>query len=317
MIRAKFLFNSLILLSLLTLHPAPAHAFFFFVFPIPKGSADPDSMDATLTQRQNAMCAAFQLNAIDPTLGGKREKTWRGEVAALAEGQVAPYARFVELRNRYIRQWQAQAKSSYEAGMSYSRMLMDSCEDAGLPQTAKQYKVWNEIKPHLREGQNAKDYKSEIEILNFEALFSPDTLRDLKIPPKIEKALVEVRVLPDGKVDYCQYNKRSGSDELDAFACSLLSSVAQFKPAISELGYTLDYKELEIDWPSLYARRTPASVTPGNAVARQPNNSVRPTSSFDPVMDAAIQRCDAIIGGSRTTVEYRLCLSRQIQLLSK
>ena len=120
-----------------------AHAIFlFFILPIPKGSANPDGMDATLMQRQNAMCAALHLNAIDQTLAGKRATTWRGKVAAAAQENVRQYKSFGELRNRYGRQWQMQAKNSYQAASHYSDTLTSSCISAGLPATKEQYDSW-------------------------------------------------------------------------------------------------------------------------------------------------------------------------------
>ena len=125
--------------SLLSLTSA-AQAFpFLFIIPIPKGSANPDGLEATLLQRQNAMCAAYNLTAIDPSLSGKRETTWRGKVAAAAQANVADFQSFVELRNRYTRQWQLQSKNSYQAGMDYSNNLLAACKAVNLPTTQGEY----------------------------------------------------------------------------------------------------------------------------------------------------------------------------------
>lgn len=125
--------------SLLTL-AGTAQAFpFLFIVPIPRGSANPDGMQATMPQRQNAMCAAFHLSVIDTSLSEKRGATWRGKVAATAQANVADYKSFAELRNRYGRQWQLQSKNSYQAGMDYSSNLVAGCKSVNLPTTQEEY----------------------------------------------------------------------------------------------------------------------------------------------------------------------------------
>lgn len=95
-----------------------------------------------MEQRQNAMCATLHMQAIDPALSGKREKTWRGEVAKAAQQNVKAYKSFSELRNRYGRQWQLQSRNSYEAGSQYSRMLSEGCRAAGLPTSKAEFDGW-------------------------------------------------------------------------------------------------------------------------------------------------------------------------------
>lgn len=309
------------IIALLALH-APAHALFFFVIPIPKGSANPDAMEATLPQRQSAMCAAYQINVIDPNLSGKRETSWRGQVADAARRQVAPYEKFTELRNRYIRQWQLQAKNSYQAGLDYSVMLNKSCVSAGLPQTEEQFGLWTEILPSLKIGQIASDYKSEAKIDNFEEVFALELLPKIKVNSSLQKSQLDLRVSGDGKVEYCEYNKISGNDILDNFACSQLRAVGKYTPAISDLSRVAAYLELEIDWPALYARKSAAdranggASMPGGLVDYAPGpGSATGGVAHDTVMIFATQRCD-VIEGKRGTPAYRSCLSKQIELIS-
>lgn len=325
----------------LLIFASAAQAFpFLFVIPIPKGSANPDGMEATLLQRQNAMCAAYNLTAIDPSLAGKREATWRGKVAAMAQEHVSDYKAFVELRNRYTRQWQLQSKNSYQAGMDYSNNLLAACRAANLPVTQEQYEflksggqIGAESSPSMEQTVPAQRI-TDARPLNRDAWVNQAALPKLPKGTQIRPTEVELQITLGGLVDYCDVTKTSGVAMLDTLACSGITDNGRFVPRNEGRGPVPSVQTYVIEWPDLYARSANArtsSVTPvaaRSALSSPPTQEaasverageqLQPTTttSSDPVMDKALRRCD-LIGDARGSLGFKSCVQKQLELLSK
>lgn len=115
---------------------------FFFIFPIPRGSVDPDKIDASLEQRKLAMCAAYHQNVIDPEVSGKRETTYHGDIVKAVMDRLSTFPNAKKLVGTYIGQWRLQAKQNYQSGQDYARMLIEGCNHANLPVNKLQYDDW-------------------------------------------------------------------------------------------------------------------------------------------------------------------------------
>lgn len=320
-----------------------AHAFFFFFIPIPKGSANPDGMEATPAQRQYAMCAALNLNVIDPALGGKRETTWRGKVAASAQASVGEYKSFTELRNRYIRQWRLQSKNSYQAGMDYSRMLIAACKSANLPTTQDQYDLWQDSGKIVSDAvfpvvpAKPTQIISDARPLNRETWINQSAVPKIANPFRIKPTEVELQITDRGIVDYCDVTKSSGVALLDKQACEGVKANAKFIPKNEGNGPVSSVQTFSIDWPNIYAHNANDGITlPAEMVGdstvntppiQQPTRVSKPTlekdtlqssspPSGDPLMDKALYRCK-VMGEVRGTPSFKACIQRQLDLLSK
>lgn len=326
--------------SLMTLASA-AQAFpFLFIIPIPKGSANPDGMEATLLQRQNAMCAAYNLTAIDPSLAGKREATWRGKVAAMAQEHVSDYKAFVELRNRYTRQWQLQSKNSYQAGMDYSNNLLAACRAANLPVTQEQYELLKsggqigaESSPPMEQTVPAQRI-TDARPLNRDAWVNQAALPKLPKGTQIKATEVELQITLGGLVDYCDITKTSGVAMLDTLACSGIKDNGRFVPRNEGRGPVPSVQTYVIEWPEIYAHTANAGSSSTNSVAAQSAAGAPPTHQVasvaraeepvqsstatlsDPVMEKALSRC-ILIGEARGSPGFKSCVQRQLELLSK
>jgi hypothetical protein len=326
--------------SLLSLASA-AQAFpFLFIIPIPKGSANPDGMEATLLQRQNAMCAAYNLTAIDTSLSGKRETTWRGKVAAAAQANVADFQSFVELRNRYTRQWQLQSKNSYQAGMDYSNNLLAACQAVNLPTAPEQYELWKSGGQISTAGTGGLQQPvtgqrvTYARPLNRDAWVNQAALPKLPKGTQIKATEVEVQITQGGLVDYCDVIKTSGVPMLDMQACSGIKDNGRFVPKNEGRGPVSSVQTYVIEWPEIYASIAKAgnssatSVVPRSALSSPPTQEVASleragepsqpttTTSSDPVMDKALRRCD-LIGDARGSPGFKSCVEKQLELLSR
>lgn len=208
---------------------APTTAQFFFIFPLPRGPSDPDKIEATSEQRQYAMCSAYHANVIDPNLSGNRQKSWRGDVMRSAEDAMKEFPQFMDLRNRYIRQWQLQIKGSFEAGTSYSQMLANGCVKAGLPYAQEQLSAASLNKGPSAQAPLVRLVDREAEPLELPA--SVNKVAFTKTPIDTSSILLDVEITKDGRPKSCRSFVDGANVQLETEACQYIASWS-FKPKV-------------------------------------------------------------------------------------
>lgn len=207
----------------------PAHAQFFFIFPLPRGPSDPDKIEATTEQRQYAMCSAYHANVIDPNLSGNRQKSWRGDVMRSAESAMKNFPQFLDLRNRYIRQWQLQMKSSFESGKSYSQMMAKGCTNSGLPYSQEQTAALRNNTVVGAEKGIVKTSDREDEPINL-----PEVIQGIRFSNQSlgrSSLLLDLEITKDGRPKACRSFIDGTNVELETEACDILARMA-FRPKI-------------------------------------------------------------------------------------
>jgi hypothetical protein len=244
----------------------PAHAQFFFIFPLPRGPSDPDKIEATTEQRQYAMCSAYHANVIDPNLSGNRQKSWRGDVMRSAESAMKSFPQFLDLRNRYIRQWQLQMKSSFESGKSYSQMMAKGCTNSGLPYSQEQAAA-------LRSNTVVGAEKGIIKISDREAepINLPEVIQGIRFSNQSlgrSSLLLDLEITKDGRPKACRSFIDGTNVQLETEACDILARMA-FRPKIEGTFPTAGFyqvyasKVAQVPSPTV-ARASTSSPTLGN-----------------------------------------------------
>lgn len=305
---------------------------FFFIIPIPRGSVDPDKIDASLDQRKLAMCAAYHQNVIDPEIDGKREASYHGDVVNTVVGRLSNFKNSKKLIGAYIGQWRLQTKQSYQSGQNYTRMLIEGCNYSNLPVNKIQHDVW-------KNGATAVTAKpvSLLDIppkpLKLDGVISSTDFPANILPVKtLYTVSTTLQIDRSGRVVDCFIDATSGSELLDETTCNLLKQRAEFSPAsvdgvvaVSEFQYTHAWSNPTIANSSRTGNGSdPAkkSISPMSPKAQlDPKAPVQKTTvpasaTGDVILDTAINRCDRI-GFKRETSEFRGCVTEQISLLSK
>lgn len=313
-----------------------ANAFpFFFIFPIPRGSVDPDKIDASLDQRKLAMCAAYHQNVIDPEVSGKRETTYHGDIVKTVMDRLSTFPNAKKLVGTYIGQWRLQAKQNYQSGQDYARILIEGCNYSNLPVNKLQYDVWKN--PSVSNATSQPSVRNiPARPIKLDGLISTS---DFPLSVRASKAeyVVSVTLQIDrvGKVVDCFIDATSGSEALDDATCNLLKQRAQFTPAVED-GYVAvsEYKYTQ-RWvapqavihsnavPAAPLASAPKRIAPPS-VAAQPIAPIAqpvraPTSqnlNDDAILDTAMNRCDRI-GYKRGQDDFKTCVMQQIRLLSE
>lgn len=330
--RKRYAYKATLALGILTLSTHAVAFPFFFIFPIPRGSVNPDKIDASLEQRKLAMCAAYHQNVIDPDIDGKREASYHGDVVNTVVKRLSNFTNSKKLIGAYIGQWQLQTKQSYQSGQDYSRMLIEGCNHSNLPVNKIQHDVW-------------KSAASSVSVATASLRDIPP--RPIKLDGVISSADFPSNVVPvkaaynvsttlqidrSGRVVDCFIEASSGSEILDETTCNLLKQRAEFSPAsvngvvsVSEFQYTHAWSNPT----AASASRSTPGATPAQSsrvkavpvAGVQPNAPVQnttaaPSANGDVILDTAINRCERI-GFKRDTSEFRGCVTEQISLLSK
>lgn len=307
-------------IALCGLASAPVNAQFFFLIPLPKGSANPDTIDANLNQRQNAMCAAYHERAIDPLLSGKRENTWRGEIAKTAAERMKAFQPFNDLKNRYARQWQLQAKNSYQAGVEYSRNLLSACNEADLPYDKSQYDNWKVILQLYPNSTSILKMVHPAQAKSSEHWLDGINWFSVTPPKNLKSTMLEVLVETSGKPSSCVVKTTSGAPQLDTLACEAVTKNGAFTPPIDGFSIRSDYIDYEFNWPAFYQARWPAQpklvVKQSEAPIVKPDQISVGTASPDQDLDKAVNRCK-IIGHLPRSAEFKRCVSEQLRLLAR
>lgn len=285
----------------------PANAIFFFVIPIPKGKVNPDAVNANLEQRRHSMCAAYHLNVVDPDLSGKKEDSWRGEVFKNAAERMTGFPEFKKLTGIYVRQWQLQMKSSYQAGMSYSQMLADACNKVAFPYDKSQYDTWGIIKTYAPNATNLEALQIPAKPIDFNSWFSGAQFPKGIRPTSLTKAVANVRVAPSGEVTFCEIDQSSSNDQLDALACDMIRKNGRFSPEIQGFRLVGSEHDISIDWASAL----PTQSAPVNA----PLAPIK-AQLGDPTFELAVSRCTRM-GYTPGSKDYKVCINQQLNLLSK
>lgn len=286
---------------------APANAIFFFVIPIPKGKVNPDSVNATLEQRRHSMCAAYHLNVVDPELSGKKENSWRGEIVNAAGERMVGFPEFKKLTGIYIRQWQLQMKSSYQAGMAYSQMLADACNKIVFPYDKSQYEDWKMIKLHAPNAKSVEELQIDSQPINVNAWFANAQWPKDARAASITKTIASVRVSSSGDVTFCEVDQSSKNASLDTQACELIRKNGKFSPQIEGFRLTGSDHTISVDWPSMFSQQT--QKTP-------PTQRDASRDVADPTFEMAVNRCTKM-GYVPSTPDYKTCVSQQLTLLSR
>lgn len=299
---------------------SPVYGQFFFLIPLPKGSANPDAIDANLNQRQNAMCATYHERAIDPTLSGKRENTWRGEVSRLAADRMKDFPAFKDLKNRYARQWQLQAKNSYQAGVEYSRNLLTACNEVDLPYDKGQYENWKKILNFYPNSQSVFKMVRPAAAVATENWLNGIEWGSVRPLTTVRSTIVEVLVQTSGKPGSCEIKVSSGTPELDALACEAVNKNGQFIPPIEGFSIRSDYIDYNFNWPAVFQARLAAqakgAATEAQASKPPSQPADRNTGSRDPDLETAVNRCTTI-GFAPGSEKFKQCVSEQLRLLAR
>lgn len=282
-----------------------ANAQFFFLFPIPRGPSDPDKVEATSDQRQFAMCAAYNANVLDPNLSGNRNTSWRGDVIRAAKTSMKDYQKFDDLMNRYIRQWRLQMKSSYEAGLSYSKTLTKGCISSGLPYSVEQVSAWkSSSSPSTLSVAKLSDRDpvpsvplSVVENIQF----SENAINSKSI-------LLEAEITKEGKVKSCRSFVDGANRAIETQSCQILSR-QQFNPRIESSFPTAGFYQI-------YASSYTPPAAAANQVVKTNNITSAPkitnqNTGDDPVLDKAMIRCKAM-GYKQGSAQFGSCVERQI-----
>lgn len=259
----RFATHFVMVLSLLIWATAANAIPFFFVFPIPKGSADPDKINATLDQRKLAMCAAYHQNVIDPEINGKKEDSFHGDIVRSAMNRLENLSSAKRLVGAYIGQWRLQSKQSYQAGQNYGKMLIEGCNYSNLPVIKAQYDVWNNnssTSPHAQAQINNIPPKP----IKLDGVIRSTDFPSGVSPEKSEYVVgMVLQIDRNGNVADCFIEASSGSETLDDATCNLLKQRAKFSPAV-EGGYVAvsDFKYTQHWKPTIGYARNPSSTKP-------------------------------------------------------
>jgi len=296
-----------VLLAATVLWVTPANAIFFFVIPIPRGNVNPNSVDATLDQRRNSMCAALHKIGIDPELSGKLEDSWHGEIMSLTAQNMSQFPNYKKLTGIYIRQWQLQTKQNFQAGERYSRMLQDSCNKISLPFNKSQYDNWVIIKRVAPNATDIENLRIEASPLDLGSWFLGETLPRVTNLKTVKNTVATVQVNATGMVTNCEIDQSSTNAELDAAACPVIFSKGRFSPEIDGFRIIGSTHDLTINWLEIYS---------ASGVGVPAKKSAGGISGNDPILNMAINRC-LKMGHSEGQNAYKQCLNTQLNLLSK
>ena len=300
---------------------------FFFVFPIPRGSVNPDKIDASLEQRKLAMCAAYHQNVIDPEIDGKREASYHGDVVNTVVNKLSSFTNSKKLIGAYIGQWRLQTKQSYQSAQDYARMLVEGCNYSNLPVNKIQHDVWKSAASSVSAtAASLRDIPPRP--IKLDGIISNTDFPSNVVPVKAAyNVSTTLQIDRSGRVVDCFIDASSGSELLDERTCNLLKQRAEFSPAsvngvfaVSEIQYTYAWSNPTV----ASASGTTTGATPAQSprvkaiqIAGPVQNTTAPTSAIgDVILDTALNRCDRI-GFKRDTIEFRGCVTEQIRLLSK
>lgn len=325
--RKRYTYRATLALGIATLSTNALAIPFFFIFPIPRGSVNPDKIDASLEQRKLAMCAAYHENVIDPEIDGKRETSYHGDVVSTVVNKLSSFTNSKKLIGAYIGQWRLQTKQSYQSGQDYARMLVEGCNYSNLPVNKIQHDVWkNAATAVTAKPFSIRDIPPQP--IKLDEVISSADFPSKTVPVKARYAVsTTLQIDRSGKVVDCFIEASSGSELLDETTCDLLKQRAQFLPgsvdgvvAVSEFQYTYAWSNPTVaSAPGMTAGTEPAQFSKVKAVpVAAPVQNVfaaRPATG-DVILDTAINRCDRI-GFKRDTSEFRGCVTEQISLLSK
>lgn len=305
---------------------------FFFIFPIPRGSVNPDKIEASIEQRKLAMCAAYHQNVIDPDIDGKREASYHGDVVNTVVNKLSNFTNSKKLIGAYIGQWQLQSKQSYQSGQDYSRMLIEGCNHSNLPVNKIQHEVW---KSPSSSASVAAASLGDIppRPIKLDGVISSTDFPSNVVPVKAAyNVSTTLQIDRSGRVVDCFIDASSGSELLDETTCNLLKQRAEFSPAsvngavaVAEFQHTHAWSNPAVT--SASRATTGATAAQSARVKTVPSAGIQPnalikntvaqvSTTGDLVLDAAINRCDRI-GFKRETSEFRGCVTEQISLLSK
>lgn len=270
----------------------PAYAQFFFIFPLPRGPSDPDKIEATSEQRQYAMCSAYHANVIDPNLAGNRQKSWRGDVMRSAEAAMKNFPQYLDLRNRYIRQWQLQMKISFEAGKSYSQMMAKGCTNSGLPYSQEQIAA-------LRNNTFVGAEKGIVKISDREAepINLPEVIQGIRFSNQSlgrSSLLLDLEITKDGRPKACRSFIDGTNVKLETEACDILARMA-FRPKIEgtfpTAGFYQVYASNNTPAPSPSVLRPASSPTVVRAATSSPTpGSARATTASPSALTAIVPK---------------------------
>jgi hypothetical protein len=230
--------------------PSPAVAQFFFIIPIPRSSANPDTISATSDQRKLAMCAAFHEDVIDPDISGTRQGSWHGEVIHAAMQRLTDYPDAKKLIGAYMGQWNRQQKQNFEAGRAYGRTMAEGCSAANLPMLSVQYDYWKRL-PADTSGAATSLAHIPAEPVKLDNLItSADFPAGFHPAKPVYATAVSLQIDAKGSVADCFVEETSGSEQIDDATCNLLKTRAQFRPAFED-GYLVvsEYRYRQ-KWPA-------------------------------------------------------------------
>lgn len=303
----------------------------FFIFPIPRGSVDPDKIDATVDQRKLAMCAAYHQNVIDPEISGKREDSYHGDVVKAVMGRLSSFAPAKKLIGAYIGQWRLQSKQSYQAGQDYTRMLVAGCSHSNLPVIKLQYDAWRAPNASFTDPKPSVRSIPAAPIALEKVILSSDF--PLKVRPNKTDYIVSTTLQVDRKGDVvdCFIEATSGSDVLDDTTCSLLKQRAKFSPAVEDGNIVVSEYNYVQRWqlsrgnasfdpaiapsPPLRSPETTSATQSSSPVSQPISAPADRKISDDAILDNAMKRCDRI-GFKRGKDDFKDCVMQQIRLLS-
>lgn len=330
--KKRYTYTATLALGIATLSTNAFAIPFFFIFPIPRGSVNPDKIDASLEQRKLAMCAAYHQNVIDPEIDGKREASYHGDVVNTVVNKLSSFTNSKKLIGAYIGQWRLQTKQSYQSGQDYTRMLVEGCNYSNLPVNKIQHDVWkNAATAVTAKPVSLRDIPPQP--IKLDGVISSTDFPSNIIPVKAAYTVsTTLQIDRSGRVVDCFIDASSGSELLDERTCNLLKQRAEFSPAsvngvvaVSEFQYTHVWSNTTIANSSRArsgsdpAKKSTSSTPPkAQADPKAPAqvNSALSSATGDPILETAINRCDRI-GFKRETGEFRGCVTEQINLLSK
>jgi hypothetical protein len=223
---------------------------------------------------------------------------------------MSDYASFDDLMNRYIRQWRLQIKSSYEAGMAYSKTLVNGCLSVGLPYTFEQVASWKSSPVPSTLTANKLTDRDPFPVAPLSIV---ENIHFSERPISDKSILIETEITKEGRVKSCRSFVEGANRSLETQSCQILAQ-QQFSPKIEGSFPTFGFYQIYVS-PHSQRSATTGQQTRVEEANRRSEDQTQ-ISGDDPVLRKAMIRCNAI-GHKQGTPQFGSCVERQIGQLEQ